>query len=152
MRRFRQLTTILSLSAALCGLVPHSPAGAATRTTERHEMLVRTNDSRSVFGRSRVAIDRHLSRIARDHSAWMASTGRFEHTAHPASTYLKGVDWTCWGENIALSSGSMRDVEKAFMHSPEHRANILDPCFRHVAIGVVRDGDGTAWVTVFFYG
>jgi uncharacterized protein YkwD len=152
MRRYLQLAAILSLTAALCGLVPGAPAVAGNRSTERHEMLLRTNGSRHDFGRAHVAIDRQMSRIARRHSAWMSSTGKFQHTAHPASTYLKGVAWHCWGENIALSSGSIRDIEKAFMHSPEHRANILDPCFKHVAIGVVRDDNGTAWVTVFFYG
>jgi uncharacterized protein YkwD len=115
-------------------------------------MFVRTNGSRDTFGRADVAINRHMSRLVRQHSAWMSRTGKFQHTSDPASAYLKGVTWHCWGENIAVSGGSIRDVEKAFMHSPDHRANILNPCFDHVAIGVVRDGDGVAWVTVFFYG
>jgi uncharacterized protein YkwD len=152
MRRFLQLGVTVAVAAVLGGLTPAAPAVAGTRYAERHEMLERTNGSRDAFGRSDVAINRQMSKIARRHSAWMASTGNFEHTAHPASAYLKGVSWRCWGENIAVSGGSMRDVEKAFMHSPEHRANILNSCYRHVAIGVVRDGDGAAWVTVFFYG
>jgi uncharacterized protein YkwD len=38
------------------------------------------------------------------------------------------------------------------MQSPDHRSNILNTCFRHVAIGTVRDDAGALWVTVFFYG
>jgi uncharacterized protein YkwD len=152
MWKYRQLAAMLSLTAAVCVLAPSAPAVAAARSVERHELLQRTNGSRDAFSRADVAINRSISRLVKRHSSWMARTGNFEHTKHPAAEYLKGVAWHCWGENIAMSSGSMRDVEKAFMHSPEHRANILDPCFKHVAIGVVRDGDGIAWVTVFFYG
>ena len=152
MRRFLQLGATVALTAALGGLLPAPAAVAASRHAERHEMLVRTNGSRDAFGRSDVSINRHMSRLVKRHSSWMARTGNFQHTADPAGAYLKGVSWHCWGENIAVSGGSMRDVEKAFMHSSEHRANILNPCFEHVAIGVVRDGDGVAWVTVFFYG
>jgi len=50
-----------------------------------------------------------------------------------------------------VSGGTIVDVEKAFMASPEHRANILNSCFKHVAIGATRV-DGVLWVTVFFYG
>jgi uncharacterized protein YkwD len=152
MRRFRQLGVTVALAAALGGLLPSPPAVAGGRYTERHELFDRTNGSRDAYGRADVRIDRDMSRLVRRHSAWMARTGTFKHTADPAKSYLQGVQWHCWGENIAMSGGSMRDVQKAFMHSPDHKANILDPCFRHVAIGVVRDDDGTAWVTVFFYG
>lgn len=153
MRRFAQLGATIAMVAALTGLLPGSPAFAgSSRYKERHQMLLETNQSRHVFGRANLAINREMSKIARRHSSWMASTGKFKHTGDPARVDLQGTPWHCWGENIAVSGGTMRDVEKAFMASKEHKANILDPCFRHVAIGVFRDGDGAAWVTVFFYG
>ena len=153
MRRFLQLSATIAIVAALTGLLPGTPAFAgSSRYKERHQLLLKTNQSRHAFDRASVAINREMSRIARRHSVWMSRTRSFQHTKHPASVYLQGVPWRCWGENIALSGGTMRDVQKAFMTSPEHKANILDPCFRHVAIGVFRDGDGAAWVTVFFYG
>ena len=37
------------------------------------------------------------------------------------------------------------------MHSPVHRANILNRGFTHVAVGAIHR-DGVLWVTVFFYG
>jgi uncharacterized protein YkwD len=152
MRRFLQLGVTVALTLALGAVVSAPAAVAVGRDAERHELLVRTNDSRGSFERSDVRIDRQMSQLVRRHSSWMARTGSFRHTSDPGSAYLKGVAWHCWGENIAVSGGSMRDVEKAFMHSPDHRANILNPCFKHVAIGIVRDDDGVAWVTVFFYG
>ena len=103
------------------------------------------------FGRSDVGINRAMSKVAAQHSDWMARTGHLRHTTDPAAAYLKGMSWHCWGENIAVSGGTIADVEKAFMASPEHRANILNSCFKHVAIGATRV-DGVLWVTVFFYG
>jgi uncharacterized protein YkwD len=114
-------------------------------------MYQATNTSRGRFGRGNVWINRTMSQVALQHSTWMARTGHLRHTKDPAAVYLKGMSWHCWGENIAVSGGSVADVEKAFMASPEHRANILNSCFKHVAIGAARV-DGVLWVTVFFYG
>jgi len=110
-----------------------------------------TNVSRGRFDRLDVGINRRMSKIALTHSQWMASKDELVHTSNPAAAYLKGMSWHCWGENIAVSGGTIADVEKAFMASPEHRANILNSCFKHVAIGATRV-DGVLWVTVFFYG
>jgi uncharacterized protein YkwD len=67
-------------------------------------------------------------------------------------TYLKGIDWSTWGENVGITTGSVSDLQQAFMQSPGHRANILNQGFRRVALGTYRDDDGYLWVTVFFYG
>src|SRR5690606_2822271 len=52
-------------------------------------------------------------------------------------------NWT-WGENIALQSergaegiaDDVADLHRSLMNSPGHRANILDPKFDHVGIGI----------------
>jgi uncharacterized protein YkwD len=67
-------------------------------------------------------------------------------------SYLKGIDWSTWGENVGITTGSVSDLQQAFMQSPGHRANILNQRFRRVALGTYRDDDGYLWVTVFFYG
>lgn len=40
------------------------------------------------------------------------------------------------GENIAMGHTSPEDVVNAWMNSPGHRANILDPVFEQLAVGV----------------
>jgi uncharacterized protein YkwD len=152
MRTVGRLIATTALSVALTTAVLGAPAHAGgSRSTGRHAMYKATNVSRERFSRADVAINRVMSKIALHHSTWMARNGKLQHTSNPASTYLKGVSWHCWGENIAVTGGTIGDVEKAFMASPEHRANILNSCFKHVAIGAVRV-DGALWVTVFFYG
>jgi uncharacterized protein YkwD len=55
--------------------------------------------------------------------------------------YLGGnlLRWS-WGENIAWgehSYGTPRRIVKAWMNSPEHRANILNGTFRDIGVGIV---------------
>jgi uncharacterized protein YkwD len=154
MRTLGRLIATTAVAVALTATVVSSatPAFAGGgRWADRHAMYKATNVSRDAFKRLDVSINRAMSKVALKHSRWMASSGKLEHTGNPAAAYLKGMSWHCWGENIAVTGGTIADVEKAFMHSPEHRANILNSCFKHVAIGAIRV-DGALWVTVFFYG
>ncbi|MFL5790704.1 MAG: CAP domain-containing protein [Actinomycetota bacterium] len=152
MRTFGRLIATTAVAVALTTAALGTPAHAGGgRWVERHAMYKATNVSRDRFGRYNVAINRTMSKVALKHSRWMARNDALDHTSDPAAAYLKGIGWHCWGENIAVSGGTIGDVEKAFMASPEHRANILNSCFKHVAIGATRV-DGTLWVTVFFYG
>jgi uncharacterized protein YkwD len=110
-----------------------------------------TNESRLNHDVRRVELHEHLSDLARKHSLAMARRGSLFHTKDPASYYLKGISWRTWGENVGFTGGSVRELQRTFMASPLHRANVLNRDFRRVAIGAVRV-DGVLWVTVFFYG
>jgi uncharacterized protein YkwD len=113
-----------------------------------------TNNSRVNHGVRRVDIHWQISKLARQHSIAMANRGSIFHTSSSViqGTYLKGIDWSTWGENVGITTGSVSDLQQAFMQSPGHRANILNQRFRRVALGTYRDDDGYLWVTVFFYG
>jgi uncharacterized protein YkwD len=98
-----------------------------------------------------VDLRKQLSDLARRHSVKMARRGSLFHVHDPSSYYLQGMRWHWWGENVGVTGGSVGDVQRAFMHSAGHRANILNRAFDNVAIGAVRV-DGALWVTVFFWG
>jgi uncharacterized protein YkwD len=156
MTRSRVALTRIALVAALLtgltGLLP-SPASATT-LTPRARMYHATNNSRVNNGVRRVDIHWQISKLARQHSIAMANRGSIFHTSSSViqGTYLRGVDWSTWGENVGITTGSVSDLQQAFMQSPGHRANILNQQFRRVALGTYRDDDGYLWVTVFFYG
>ncbi|MEO8291828.1 MAG: CAP domain-containing protein [Actinomycetota bacterium] len=126
----------------------------ASATLER-QMLRLTNAAREQRGLHRLRLDASRSDTARKHSVSMGNDGGLFHTSDPVDTYLRGVRWYRWGENVGdtgVDWGSdLRELQNAFMASPEHRANVLEPGFRRLAVGVVRR-DGEAWVTLFFYG
>ncbi|MCU1374348.1 MAG: hypothetical protein JWO68_1634 [Actinomycetia bacterium] len=58
--------------------------------------------------------------------------------------------WHLLGENVAFA-GSLDQAMNALEHSPGHRANLLNPKFTKVAVGVVQ-ARGLYWVTEVFIG
>ncbi len=118
---------------------------------DRGAMKRLTNVSRLSRDVHRVSLDREMSELARRHSLKMANSGDLFHTSNPSSYYLKGRSWRSWGENVGVTGGTAKDLQKAFMASLGHRQNVLNRSYSKVAIGAVRR-DGVLWVTVFFYG
>ena len=82
--------------------------------------------------------------------AWskhMADAGRLSH-----STLSDGVPagWTTLGENVAYAD-TMAHAIAALEASAPHRANMLNPAFKSVAVGAVTRS-GMVWVTEEFVG
>ena len=77
-----------------------------------------------------------------DHSAqrWtnsMVDTDQFSHgSAFVNRISAAGFDWSTVGENIATGFATPAAVVRAWMRSPGHCANILDPAYREVGTGV----------------
>ena len=57
--------------------------------------------------------------------------------------------WRKLGENVGCGDTDAGTLHEAFMNSPKHRENIMDPTFDSVGIGIVMDGD-TMFVTEQF--
>jgi len=90
-----------------------------------------TNLQRAKHGLPQVEIDQDLMKSARQHASWMARSRRLVHTRRPVA------------ENIAMGQRHSREAVSDWMHSPGHRANILNR--RHCRIGVAayRTAKGT---------
>ncbi len=83
-----------------------------------------------------------LQHAARSHSSDMLERGYFEHDS-PNEAFCTRVrrflDSPLVGENIAWGTGQLstpRSIVRAWMHSPGHRANILQRSFRQIGIGI----------------
>ncbi len=61
------------------------------------------------------------------------------------------ADWTKAGENVGRG-GTVDAVWDAFMASPSHAANVLDPAFTRIGVGVVRTPDGVLYTAHRFAG
>jgi uncharacterized protein YkwD len=139
----------------LVGIIPAAQAGVRHRVSPAgnpsgQALFTATNQARVGHQVHGLSLSRRISTLARLHSRVMASQNRMFHSPNP-SRYLRGINWSTWGENVGYTTGDTADVQRAFMQSLIHRHNILDSRFQHVAVGAVRYG-GTLWVTVFFYG
>ena len=147
---FERISLVVALTAVLAPLgAPGASAGMIA--PQRSAMFLATNGSRAERAIRAVDLSTAISTLARQHSLAMAEQQDLFHTEDPAGTYLEGMRWRTWGENVGVTGGSVADLQAAFMRSAGHRANILNPAFKHVAIGAVRR-DGILWVTIVFWG
>ena len=63
-----------------------------------------------------------------------------------------GVSYRTAGENIAKGQKTPEEVMNAWMNSPGHRANILNPDFTKLGLGVAKDSNGTLYWSQMFIG
>ena len=134
----------------LVGFAP-ARAGAREQFGRRLQMVGLTNHDRSARGRAALDFNAKISGYAKEHSREMANKGYLYHSDDSTLIRLLApYDWSAGGENVGVG-GSLDGLESAFMHSKDHRENILGRQYDHMAVGVFRDGD-TVWVTVIFYG
>lgn len=125
--------------------VPGAGAAAGAAGDPEAALAARVTAERAASGLGPLAVDADLVAVARAHSATMASQARLFHTPDLA-TQVQG--WVKLAENVGVGT-TVDDVDRALMASADHRADILDPRFNGIGIGVVAGG-GRLWVTQVF--
>jgi hypothetical protein len=130
-------------------LSPHARGPAAMpRDAGADEtcFVQQTNATRASKGLSVLPVSGSLASEARTHSQAMASSNSLYHST--ADQYPG--NWIGLGENVGVGP-TCNDVQQAFLASPHHYENIVDPKWTSIGIGVVPSSDGTGlWVTVAF--
>ncbi len=115
----------------------------------REATLCLINRERVSHGERALTLNGKLQHAAQGHSESMASNDYFSHEGPGGSTPLSRMRAAGYiysskigyevGENIAwgtLSLATPQAIVEAWMNSPGHRANILDPNYRDTGIGV----------------
>jgi uncharacterized protein YkwD len=149
----RALTPLSTLAAALiaaacfaapapaAGLIapadacPNQESRGASAATQEQTMLCMTNFARAQSGEGELEATAVLAESARDKSRDILECDSFSHYAcgREFTYWMRETGYlsaACWkvGENLAYGSGeygSVRSIFRAWMRSPEHRANIL---------------------------
>lgn len=103
------------------------------------------NEEREKNGLRPLAADKKLSYIARLKSQDMSDKRYFSHTSPTYGTPFQmmkdfGIKYKSAGENIAMGQRTPSEVVTAWMNSPGHRANILNPNYGKIGVGFVSDG------------
>jgi uncharacterized protein YkwD len=108
-------------------------------------LLGEINGVRERHGLRDLRISRQLTAAADSHTLEMGRRGYFRHTSYDGTPFWKRVrsfypslGYRTWsaGENLLWASAgiSARDGVRLWMHSPGHRANILNPAWREIGI------------------
>jgi hypothetical protein len=114
------------------------PAGAhADTVSDEASFVAKINDLRASKGLPALQVNDNLVAKARGWAAGMAAAGRIWH-----STLSDGItaDWQKLGENVGMG-GSVDGLHNAFVASPHHYENLVDPDFAYVGIGIAMSGD-----------
>jgi uncharacterized protein YkwD len=147
---------LLTATAAFAPAPAHAagcPGAGIRPTPQAMRSYVRAtrcllNAQRAANGLPALRVDRRLAGAARSHSGDMVRRRYFDHVSPTGSTlgsrireagYARGARSWSGGETIAYATGGAgtpAGIVALWMSSPPHRAEILDPGFRQVGIGL----------------
>ncbi|MEO5837707.1 MAG: CAP domain-containing protein [Acidimicrobiales bacterium] len=129
------LAIVTSMLVAVTG---RADAGADNPAADEAQFVALVNQARANVGVAPLAVDGQLTALARQHAQTMADAGTIFH-ANPISAGVT-ARWIKLGENVGTGP-SAPPIMNAFINSPKHYQNIVDPAFAYIGVGVVWVGN-----------
>ena len=114
------------------------------------------NQERSAVGLDPLLFNRQLDNAANRHTDRMTGADYMSHQL-PGEAGLgdrvtnAGYEWRRVGENVAAGYTTPEAVVDAWMNSPGHRANILNPDFDHIGVGYSNAPDNIPYDTDVYW-
>jgi uncharacterized protein YkwD len=164
---------LLAATALLSGqaeAVDAAPVAVERVQALDHAILLRLNETRARHRLRAVVFSRTLDAAAASHSRSMLEHGFFAHESFDGSSFdlrikrfYRNAGYASWsaGENLIFSTGAL-DADtaiKAWLASPEHRRNMLDPSWREIGIASMHAtsaagpfGGRPTWVVTMDFG
>jgi uncharacterized protein YkwD len=156
----RSIIWLLGPLTLLAFVATATVADAFSCESAEQELVALTNADRTSNGLPSLRPRDDLAAVARERSNDMATRNYFSHEIPPANNYFEalletaGITYHLAGENIARNNRpetqTVRQAQTGFMNSPAHRANILEPGYQAVGVGVTARPDGMKYYTVLF--
>jgi uncharacterized protein YkwD len=134
--------------------LPFSVSDARPRPELEKQLLQLVNRERRQRGLPPLQANPELTIVARLHSADMLQRGYFSHFTPEGLDPLDrmkqaGIHFFTGGENIAITQ-TLAMAHTGLMHSTDHRANILNPAFGQLGIGILDAGAYGLMITQAF--
>jgi uncharacterized protein YkwD len=140
------LASVLSFAPAL--------AQEVTSTTEMEKQIFEwANQERAKVKAPPLKWSDRLAIAARLHSDAMAQQKNLTHQLKDEPVFTErlsehGARFSSAAENIGYA-GDADGLQTGWMNSPPHRANLLNPIYTEMGVGIVRSGD-SLWATEDF--
>jgi hypothetical protein len=126
---------------------PATAVGVAAPASDpgiESQFVGRINSLRASKGLSQLQVSGELVGVARAWTDRMVSAGQISHNPNLGSQ-VSGA-WTKLGENVGVGY-DVDGLMQAFINSPSHYANLVDPVWTHVGVGVSHASDGRIYTT-----
>lgn len=108
------------------------------------QFISRINSLRASKGLSQLRVSSELTGVARNWTEQMVANGQISHNPNLGSQ-VSG-NWTKLGENVGVGY-DVDGLMQAFINSPAHYRNLVDPDWNYLGVGVVLTPDGRMWTT-----
>ena len=133
----RTARRILVAFAAVVLLAVAAPTAAGA--SDASDYVARINALRASVGVQPLQVDGELTAAAQRWAEHMAATDTLSH----ASDLSAGISsyWLKLGENVGVGPDNAT-IWTAFVNSARHYANLVDPAFNRVGVGVASAGPG----------
>jgi uncharacterized protein YkwD len=138
------LKTLTSPVLGLALLASTSPAQQGAIVAEQYLLQI-TNEHRAQQSLPPLAWDAALARAAHAHAVLIMQNPAPALHQYPGEPDLKartvsaGAHYSIVSENVAGDFPNAKDLDRGWMNSPVHRANILDPRLNAIGIAVVQN-------------
>jgi uncharacterized protein YkwD len=143
-RRWLRPLAALALLALLVG-AQASPS-AAGPVDDETAFVTMINELRVAHGVAPLIVDDELTAQARHWTEMMAGGNDLRHTDDLSVGVT--VAWDLLGENVGTHTvGDLDALFQAFVASPPHLDNLLDPRFERLGVGVSHTASGQLWTT-----
>lgn len=142
------------------GIRKSAPAPAQPPTSQikaaEQRALELLNADRRVNGLPALRLNGTLVVLAENYGKDMIKRGYFSHYNPEGQSPFDrmrsyGLNYRYAGENLAINT-NVEAAQRALMNSPGHRANILNPNYTEVGVGVSYNSRGSVYVVQEFIG
>ncbi len=116
----------------------------ATDPGTESQFVDQINSLRLSKGLNALQVSGELVGIARGWTDQMAAAGQISH--NPSLSAQVSSGWSKLGENVGVGY-DVDGLMAAFIGSPAHYANLVDPAWTHIGVGVTVTGDGRMYTT-----
>lgn len=134
--------------------LPQRASRSAILPDAESRLLVLVNRARQTHGLSPLIVDPSLRAVARQHSRDMALQGYVGHGSSDGRALRDRLArFTHLGVRVYENVAVVQSIEQghgAFVASPAHLRNMLDPAIRRVGIGVATAGEAGIMITEDF--
>ncbi len=137
---------LVTMGWTLTLIASSAPPALAAEVDDEAAFVARINTLRSEQGLAPLAIDTELVSASRQWAVQLSQNGVLSHAADLSVGVTS--QWAKLGENVGVANSDQFDqLFTAFVNSPTHYANLVDPSFTHIGTGVVYDDNGRMWTT-----
>ena len=144
--------SLLLLAATAPGATASARCGAPARTVElgsdeeAGRLVGLINETRRIRALAPLVVSDELAARARSWSQQMARAGAVSHSGAVAAA---ASTERAFAENVGCDV-SVEAQHRALVDSPSHYANMVQPGFTHVGVGLARAPDGMLYTTELF--